>query len=140
MLKAKINFIILNMKVMGDERGKLVALESNRNIPFDIKRVYYIFDTLLNVERGKHAHKNLEQVVVALHGSCKFVLDDGKKKEEVLLDSPEIALYIGKNIWRTMKDFSRNCVLMILASDYYNENEYIRDYDEFLKKVKCEEI
>lgn len=126
------NYKILNFKIIGDERGKLVSLESFKNIPFDIKRVYYIYDT--NTEpRGFHAHAKLEQVIVALAGSCIFELDDGKNKEIVELNSPDIGLYIGVNMWRIMREFSSDCRLMVLASDYYDENEYIRDYNNFIK-------
>lgn len=130
------DYRLINMKVMGDERGKLVSLESNKNIPFELKRVYYIFDTLPNQERGKHAHKNMEQIIVAMDGACEFVLDDGKNRETVWLNRPDVGLYIGKNMWREMRNFSYGCKLMVLASDYYNENEYIRDYEEFLKAVR----
>ena len=126
---------LMNLKVMGDERGKLVALESNRNIPFEIKRVYYIFDTLPEQVRGKHAHKNLEQLIVAIDGACEFVLDDGKERKSIWLNRPDVGLYIGKNIWREMRNFSYGCKLMVIASEYYEEKEYIRDYDEFLKEV-----
>lgn len=95
-----------------------------------------MFDTTPDHVRGKHAHKNLEQIVVAMDGACTFVLDDGKEKAEVLLNRPDMGLYIGKNLWREMKDFSYGCKLMVLASDHYDEKEYIRDYSEFLKCVK----
>lgn len=98
------NYKILNFKIIGDGRGKLVSLESFKNIPFDIKRVYYIYDT--NIEpRGFHAHTKLEQVVVALAGSCIFELDDGKNKEIVELNSPDIGLYIGVNMWKLCVSF-----------------------------------
>lgn len=130
------NFKMIDLKVFGDKRGSLISLEGGANVPFEIKRVYYIYDTKPDVERGKHAHKNLEQVVVCLHGSCKFVLNDGSKTENVELNRPDKALYIGQNIWREMKDFSYGAVLMVLASDHYDEKEYIRDYNEFLKEIK----
>lgn len=130
------NYKIIRMQIHGDERGKLVSLEGNKNVPFEIKRVYYIFDTLPDQDRGMHAHKNMEQIVIALDGACEFILDDGKTKEKVLLNRPDIGLYIGKNMWREMKNFSYGCKLMVLASDYYDEEEYIRDYDEFLVMVK----
>ena len=129
------NYKILNMQIHGDDRGKLISLEGNRNVPFDIKRVYWIFDTVPDQKRGMHAHKQLEQVIVAIDGACKFILDDGSTREEVLLNRPDIGLYIGKNMWREMTDFSYGCKLMVLASEYYNEDEYIRDYDEFLRSV-----
>ncbi len=130
------DYRLIEMKVMGDERGKLVSLESNKNIPFELKRVYYIFDTLPNQERGKHAHKNMEQIIVAMDGSCEFVLDDGINRETVWLNRPDVGLYIGKNMWREMRNFSYGCKLMVLASDYYDESEYIRTYEDFLKEVK----
>lgn len=124
------------MTVFGDERGKLISLESNRNLPFELKRVYYIYDTLPDLVRGKHAHKNLEQIVVAIDGACQFYLDDGKNTAEVWLNRPDKGLYIGKNMWREMRHFSYGCKLMVLASDYYDENEYIRDYPLFLESVR----
>lgn len=129
------NYKLIDMKVFGDERGKLISLESNKNMPFEIKRVYWIFDTAPNQGRGMHAHKNLEQIIVAIDGACKFVLDDGKTRESVWLNRPDVGLYIGPNMWREMKHFSYGCKLMVLASKYYDEKEYIRDYDEFLKEV-----
>lgn len=130
------NYKLIDMDVRGDERGKLVSLESNKNIPFEIKRVYYIFDTLPEQERGKHAHKSLEQIIVAIDGACEFVLDDGISRKSIWLNRPDIGLYIGKNMWREMRHFSYGCKLMILASEHYNEKEYIRSYDEFLEKIK----
>ena len=130
------NYKIIDMDVHGDNRGKLIAIESNRNIPFCIKRVYWIYDTLPNEERGHHSHPDMEQVVVAINGSCKFELDDGITKKSIVLNRPDKGLYIGKNIWRVMKNFSYGCKLMVLASDYYDEKEYIRDYDEFLRSAK----
>lgn len=129
------NYKLINLKVHGDSRGKLIALEGNRDIPFEIKRVYWIFDTLPDEDRGFHAHKNMEQIIVAMDGACQFVLDDGKTRETVWLNRPDVGLYIGKNMWREMRHFSYGCKLMILASKHYDEKEYIRDYDEFLKEV-----
>ncbi len=123
-------------RVLGDHRGQLVALEVNRQIPFEIKRVYYIFDTKEGVERGFHAHVNLKQIAIAVKGSCTFVLDDGKKREEIKLDNPNKGLFIEGLIWREMKDFSSDCVLVVLASEHYDESDYIRDYSKFLETVK----
>jgi len=130
------NYKLIDFNIFGDERGKLISLEASKNIPFDIKRVYYIFDTLPNQDRGMHAHKELEQIIVAMDGACEFILDDGKKRESIWLNRPDIGLYIGKNMWREMKNFSYGCKLMVLASTYYNEKEYIRNYDEFLKVIQ----
>lgn len=129
------NYKLIDMKVFGDERGKLISLESNRSVPFEIKRVYWIYDTLPNEERGFHAHKNMEQIIVAMDGACEFVLDNGKNREAVYLNRPDVGLYIGKNMWREMRNFSYGCKLMVLASEYYDEKEYIRNYDEFLKEI-----
>ena len=133
------NYKLIDMRVHGDNRGKLIAVESNRDIPFEIKRAYWIYDTLPNQNRGCHAHKDLEQIIVAIDGACQFVLDDGKARETVWLNRPDVGLYIGKNMWREMRHFSYGCKLMVLASKYYDEKEYIRDYDEFLKEVNNEQ-
>ena len=119
----------------GDQRGQLVALEEHKDIPFEIKRVYYMYDTGKGVTRGQHAHKSLEQILICIHGSCKLMLDNGKEKKIVSLEKPYEGLYISNNIWREMYDFSSDAVLMVLASDVYKEEDYIRNYDEFLKFV-----
>lgn len=119
----------------GDERGQLVALEENKDIPFDVKRVYYMYDTLEGVRRGFHAHKCLEQILICIHGSCKILLDNGTEKETVILNKPYEGLYVSNDMWREMYDFSSDAVLMVLASEYYDECDYIRDYDEFLKYI-----
>ena len=130
-----INYKLVDLKTLGDERGSLIAIEQGHNAPFEIKRVYYIFDTKDGVERGFHAHINLKQICIAVKGSCTFVLDDGKKREEIKLDNPNQGLFIEGLIWREMKDFSSDCVLVVLASEHYDESDYIRDYDKFLKVV-----
>lgn len=126
---------LIDFDILGDARGSLISLEQYKNIPFDVQRVYYIFDTKEGVSRGFHAHRHLEQVVVCVKGSCRFLLDNGEMKEELLLNSPQQGLYIGHNLWREMHDFSEDCVLLVLASDYYNESDYIRNYDDFLLLV-----
>ncbi len=128
-------YSIINFSVHGDHNGKLVALEKNEDFPFEIKRVYYIWDTTYDAVRGKHAHKNLEQVIVCMKGSCDFILDDGSSKSIVHLDNPTYGLYIKNNIWREFTNFSEDCVVMVLASEHYNPEDYIYDYDEFLKSV-----
>lgn len=120
---------------LGDERGSLVALEAEKTVPFEIKRVYYIFGTQQGVARGFHAHHNLKQVAVCVTGKCRMILDNGKKREEAWLDSPTKGLLIGDLVWREMHDFSEDCVLLVLASEHYDESDYIRDYDEFLRCV-----
>ena len=128
------NFIAFQSK--GDDRGSLVALESAKNIPFEIKRVYYIFDTKSDVVRGLHAHKDLLQVMVCLKGSCRVVLDNGSNKEQVVLDTPDKGLLLDSMMWREMHDFSENCVLLVLANEHYDESDYIRNYDDFLEIMK----
>lgn len=119
----------------GDERGMLVALEEYNDIPFEIKRVYYMYDTQKNVRRGFHAHKNLEQILVCVHGKCKILLDNGKEKKIVSLEKPYEGLYVPHEIWHEMYDFSPDAVLLVLASTLYKEGDYIRDYDEFIKFI-----
>ena len=119
----------------GDERGQLVALEEKKDIPFKIKRVYYMYDTLPGVTRGYHAHKSLEQILVCIHGSCKILLDDGHEKKVVALEKPYEGLYVSHAVWREKFDFSPDAVLMVLASELYDESDYIRNYDKFLEYV-----
>lgn len=126
----------LKLPVLGDQRGSLVAIESAKSIPFDVKRVYYIYHTKAGVSRGFHAHKKLQQVVICVSGKCEMILDDGYEQEAIWLDSPEKGLLIDGMIWREMHSFSEDCVLLVLASEHYDEADYIRNYDEFLKVVK----
>lgn len=119
----------------GDERGQLIALEEGKEIPFPVKRVYYMFDTKENVRRGFHAHRQLEQILICVSGTCKIHLDNGKETVEVPLDNPMEGLYIANDCWREMYDFSKDAVLMVLASELYDEKDYIRDYQEFLEYV-----
>ncbi len=119
----------------GDDRGQLVALEEFKDIPFRIKRVYYMYDTKEDVHRGFHAHKSLKQILVCIHGSCKVLLDNGTEKKIVPLEKPYEGLYVGNDMWREMYDFSPDAVLMVLASELYDESDYIRDYDEFLRFI-----
>lgn len=126
---------LVDFPPLGDERGSLVALEANKTVPFDIKRVYYIFSTKAGVIRGFHAHKALKQVAVCVTGSCRMLLDDGKQKESILLDSPTKGLVIENLVWREIHDFTPDCVLLVLASEHYDEFDYIRDYCDFIKVV-----
>ena len=115
-----------------------MALEEFQDIPFDIRRVYYIYDTKAGVRRGFHAHKNLEQILICVNGSCKIHLDNGRETEEVLLDKPYEGLYIANDMWREMYDFTPGAVLLVLASQLYDESDYIRDYDKFLESIESE--
>lgn len=120
----------------GDKRGQLVALEEFKDIPFEIKRVYFMYDTAEGVRRGFHAHKSLEQILICIHGSCKILLDNGQEKKIVPLEKPYEGLYVSNNMWREMYDFSEDAVLLVLASQLYDELDYIRNYDDFLKFIQ----
>ena len=120
----------------GDDRGQLVAIEAMKDLPFEIKRVYYIYDTLPGVRRGFHAHLQLQQILLCVNGSCKIHLDNGYETAEVLLDKPNEGLYISNDMWREMYDFSEGAVLLVLASEHYTEADYIRNYDAFLEMVR----
>ena len=120
----------------GDERGILISLEENRNIPFILRRCYFMYNTQPGVSRGFHAHKTLKQVLVCVRGKCKIILDNGREKAEVLLDRPNKGLYLSSRIWRVMTDFSEDAVLMVLADQLYDEADYIRDYDDFLAWIR----
>ena len=120
----------------GDDRGQLVAIEEGIDLPFDVRRVYYIYDTLPGVRRGFHAHLKLEQILLCVSGSCKIHLDNGHETAEVVLDKPNEGLYISNNMWREMYDFSEGAVLLVLASEHYDEADYIRNYDAFLEMVR----
>jgi dTDP-4-dehydrorhamnose 3,5-epimerase-like enzyme len=129
------NIETVDFIVKGDNRGSLIALEENHNVPFDVKRVYYIFSTKENIRRGFHAHKNLKQLAICVSGSCTFLLDDGMTKQYIELNAPTQGLLIEGLVWREMYNFSSDCVLMVLADAYYDENDYILEYDDFLKAV-----
>ena len=130
-----VNNDLLKFSVHGDHSGSLVALEKGADFPFDIKRVYYIWGTDKDIVRGKHAHRNLEQVVICTSGSCDFILDNGHEKATIHLDKSNVGLHIKSNIWREFTNFSPDCVVMVLASEHYDESDYIRDYDTFLKEI-----
>lgn len=127
---------IIDFPVLGDGRGALVALEANRHIPFEIKRVYYIYGTAQGVARGFHAHKELKQVAICLKGSCRFVMDDGKDKQQVILATPDKGLLIEPMQWHEMYDFTEDCLLMVLADQVYDESDYIREYSKFIEAAK----
>ena len=136
MLYRKVNF-----KKFTDGRGDLVPLElgRERDIPFDVKRCYFISNPTNDGIRGRHAHRNLEQVVVCLNGSFTLTLDDGKgAKEDILLDRDDFGIHIKDLVWRELKGFSKNCVVLVFADNHYDEDDYIRNYDSFLKVVNGE--
>jgi len=117
--------------------GALYIAEARKSVPFDIKRIYYI-NNLANPKaiRGKHAHKKLEQWIFCINGRFTLKLDDGTRKQKIVLDDPSCGIRLGPKLWHTMTDFSKDCVILVLANDYFDEDDYIRDYDEFLKYIK----
>lgn len=126
---------LLTYKVIRDNRGVLIPIEEGKQIPFSIKRVYFIKD--LNQEpRGFHAHKKIRQVLVCLAGSCKVLLDDGNEKQNFEVSDNGTAVLIDKEIWHEMYDFSSNCILAVFASDLYLEGDYLRNYEEFKRYIK----
>lgn len=118
-------------KIISPEGMGSLSFVEKEIIPFSIKRVYYLYDVPFNAERGGHAHKDLFQVLIALNGSFELLLDDGSNTKKILLDSPNIGLYIPNGIWREMNNFSKNSVCLVLASEDYDENDYIRNYQDF---------
>lgn len=127
---------ILNFKELGDERGKLVVIEGGKEVPFEIKRVFYIYGSDSTVIRGQHANKESEFVLINVSGSSKVMITDGIKKEIVNLDKPMTGVYLPKNVWKEMYDFSEDSVLLVLTNTNYNPDEYIRDYNDYLDYIK----
>jgi dTDP-4-dehydrorhamnose 3,5-epimerase-like enzyme len=121
----------IKFKELGDDQGWLVSLEAERNIPFPVRRVYYIYGTRAGVRRGRHAHRKLRQVLVCITGTCTILLDDGRSREDVHLTGNTEGLILEPMIWHEMFDFSPGCVLMVLADDWYDETDYVRDYQTF---------
>lgn len=133
-MTSMLNWIDLTKR--GDARGSLIAIESQATIPFEIKRVYYIFDTLRDVSRGYHAHRDLKQLMICTSGRCRITLDDGNSRVDAVLDNPQQGLFIDGLLWREMHDFTPDCVLLVLASEPYRERDYIRDYQQFIELSK----
>ena len=127
---------LVEFKILGDNRGQLIALEVNKQIPFDVKRVFYIYGTQEGVPRGNHSHYKTKQFLVAVNGSCKVTLDDGRMKKTFHLNRPNLGLFQDALIWGCMHDFSSDCVLMVLSDEYYDASDYITDYDKFLEVLK----
>lgn len=129
------NLITPEFRRLGDAKGYLTALESERNVPFSIKRVYYIYDTAPEVRRGFHAHRQTRQLAICLRGSCRFHMDDGREKQTIDLSSCTQGLLIEPMVWHEMDGFSPDCLILVLASEYYDESDYIRDYPTFTRLV-----
>jgi hypothetical protein len=127
---------VLEFEERGDARGTLVAIEAASTVPFAIARVYYIYGTQDGVRRASHAHHDLQQVLIAVSGGCTVLLDDGRQRQEMRLDRPHRGLLIHRLTWTELFDFTRDCVLLVLASQHYDEADYIRDYDAFVGVVR----
>ena len=131
------NIIKHTFRSSKNQTGALTFLEATRDVPFEIKRVYYIYGVAEGSRRGFHAHKMLEQYLICIHGNCTILLDDGTEKRETILSNPEDGLYVGPGIWREMYNFSPGAVLLVLASDFYDEGDYIREYSVFLDYMRA---
>lgn len=129
---------IIELPKISDPRGNLSFIEGNNHIPFEIKRVYYLYDIPGGETRGGHAHKNLQQLIISMSGSFDVVIDDGFEKKVISLNRSYQGLYLPSMMWRDLVNFSSGAVCMVLASDYYDETDYYRNYDEFLTNVKKE--
>lgn len=130
------NCKIINLPLITDGRGSLSFVENKAQIPFEIKRTYFLYHIPENTVRGCHAHKDLHQFIVATSGSFDVTLDDGVEKKKYHLNSPNIGLYVCPMIWRLLDNFSSDSVCLVLASEYYSEDDYIRDYDKFISIAK----
>ena len=126
---------IIELPRITDPRGNLTVAEANKNIPFDIKRVYWLYDVPGGECRGGHAHKQIKEILIAVSGSFHVTLDNGKEKQTFLLNHPYQGLLIDTKTWRTLDEFSSGAVCVVLASDFYDENDYIYDYNDFLQYI-----
>ncbi|HEV2829286.1 MAG TPA: FdtA/QdtA family cupin domain-containing protein [Pyrinomonadaceae bacterium] len=127
---------VINLPKIADPRGNLTFIEGEKHVPFTIKRVYYTYDVPGGAERGAHAHKNLEQFIIAMSGSFDVVLDDGSQKQRFHMNRSYYGLYVCSMIWREIDNFSSGSVCMVLASEFYEEGDYYREYGQFLKGVR----
>ncbi len=128
---------IIDLPKIFDPRGNLTVAEGENHVPFDIKRVYWVYDVPGGEHRGGHAHKECKELLVAVSGSFTVTLDDGKEKHTYLLNHPYQGLFIDTNTWRTLDDFSSGAVCLVIASEKFEEEDYIREYDDFKEYVKC---
>lgn len=134
-MNIKDQYKILNFAELGDERGNLVVVEGNQDIPFEIKRVFYIYGSDVGVVRGQHANRETEFVLINVGGTSKVKVDNGHETDIIELDKPRMGLYIPTMVWKDMYDFSEDSILLVLCSEHYNGKEYIRDYAEFKREV-----
>lgn len=129
----------IELPIISDPRGNLTFIEAQRHIPFEIKRVYYLYDVPGGAHRGGHGHKKLEQFVIAMSGSFDVVLDDGNRTRRFQLNRSYYGLYIAPMMWREMDNFSSGSVCMVLASDFYDESDYYREHADFLRDARAKE-
>lgn len=134
-MKTHEHYKIIELPEMGDERGNLVVIEGNKDIPFEIKRVFYMYGTDAQMIRGSHANRKSEFVLINVAGSTKIKIDDGFSTAVVELDKPRMGIYIPPMLWKDMYDFSKDSVLLVLSSEHYDGSEYIRDYEEYKKMI-----
>jgi wxcM family protein len=127
---------LLNFPQLGDERGHLVVVEGSKDIPFEIKRIFYIYGSDKDVVRGQHANRLSEFVLINISGRCDVFVDDGENQEIIILDKPHQGIYLNKMVWKNMFNFSKDAILLVLSNEYYNSEEYIRDYEEFKKIIR----
>lgn len=135
-MKIHDHYKIIELPEMGDERGNLVVIEGNRDIPFKIKRVFYMYGTDSNMIRGSHANRKSEFVLINVAGRTKIKLDDGFSSAIVELNKPRMGIYIPKMLWKDMYDFSPDSVLLVLSNEHYDPSEYIRDYEKYKEELK----
>ena len=126
---------LIDLPKIENRSGNITAIENNLDIPFEVKRIYYLYDIPSGESRGGHAHVNLQQLIIAVSGSFEFIVDDGNKKKKISLNTPNKGLLMPSGLWRELVNFSSGCVCLVLCSDFYDENDYIRDYQDFLKRT-----
>lgn len=139
-MKTHEHYKILEFSELGDERGNLVVIEGNKDIPFEIKRVFYMYGTDKNMIRGSHANRKSEFVLINVAGTTKIRLDDGFSSIEVELNKPRMGIYVPAMLWKDMYDFSEDSVLLVLSNEHYDPTEYIRDYEEYKEILKKENV
>lgn len=135
-MKLEEQYKILEFRELGDERGNLIVVEGNEDIPFKIERVFYIYNSDADVIRGQHANRKTEFVLINVSGTSKVKIDNGHETKVIELDHPHMGLYLSNNLWKEMYDFSSNSLLLVLASEHYDDSEYIRDYDLYIREMQ----
>jgi len=127
---------IIDLPKIAEHRGNLTFIEGNRHVPFEVRRVYYLYDVPAGAKRGGHAHKRLQQFLIAASGSFTVVIDDGKKRKKFFLNRPHYGLYIPRMVWRELENFSSGSICVVLASEEYDESDYYRDYKKYRAALK----